>query len=158
MAIRVAATLRLADRIAAGTTTLTALAAAAADPDAPGRLLRYLAARDVFTEPEPGRFALTGWRNCSAMAIPTRSAPGSTSPAPSAAPMSLLLHCWTWCAPASRVTPIVHGLDFWADLASDPGLTASFDALMARNSALWAPWLAAQDWSGTQHAVRRPAG
>ncbi|MGH3982329.1 MAG: methyltransferase family protein [Pseudonocardiaceae bacterium] len=60
MAIRVAATLRLADRIAAGTTTLTELAADDADPDALGRLLRYLAARDVFAEPEPGRFALTG--------------------------------------------------------------------------------------------------
>jgi hypothetical protein len=40
MAIRVAATLRLADRIAAGTTTLIDFAAnTGADPDALGRLL-----------------------------------------------------------------------------------------------------------------------
>lgn len=54
MAIRVAATLRVADRIASGLTTLTELAAEVkAEPDALGRLLRYLAARGVFAEPEP---------------------------------------------------------------------------------------------------------
>lgn len=61
MAVRVAATLRLADRIAAGTSALPELAAeVGADPDALGRLLHYLAARGVFAGPEPGRFALTG--------------------------------------------------------------------------------------------------
>ncbi|MDQ3987695.1 MAG: SAM-dependent methyltransferase, partial [Actinomycetota bacterium] len=61
MAVRVAATLRLADRIAARTSALPELAAeVGADPNALGRLLRYLVARGVFAEPEPGRFALTG--------------------------------------------------------------------------------------------------
>jgi len=60
LAIRVAATLRLIDHIAAGTTRVAELARlAGADPDALARLLRYLAARDLLAEPEPGRFALT---------------------------------------------------------------------------------------------------
>ena len=59
-ALRVAATLRLADHIAGGATEVPALAhRAGADPEALRRLLRYLAARGVLAEPEPGRFALT---------------------------------------------------------------------------------------------------
>jgi hypothetical protein len=58
-AVRAAATLRLADRIAAGTTTTAELArAAGADPDALGRLLAYLAARGVFRR-DGGGWALT---------------------------------------------------------------------------------------------------
>ncbi len=59
-AIRVAATLRVADHVAAGTTEINDLArVVGAAPDALGRLLRYLAARDLFTETAPGRFAVT---------------------------------------------------------------------------------------------------
>jgi len=59
-ALRVAATLRVADHVAAGTTEIHDLArAVGAAPDALGRLLRCLAARDLFTEIAPGRFALT---------------------------------------------------------------------------------------------------
>ncbi|MEU2035429.1 methyltransferase [Nocardia amamiensis] len=59
-AIRVAATLRIADLIADGICTVPDLAAkAGADTDALHRLLRYLACRGVFTESEPGRFGLT---------------------------------------------------------------------------------------------------
>lgn len=154
MAIRVAATLRVADRIAAGTTTLTELAAEAdADPDALGRLLRYLAARDVFAEPEPGRFALTssaeplrddhpgqarGWLDIT----------GAIGHADLA--FAALLYVVRTGKPGHAM---VHGRDFWADLASDPELTASFDALMAGNREWSAPWLTAQDWSATKHVV-----
>jgi SAM-dependent methyltransferase len=59
-AVRVVATLRIPDLIAAGVHRLDALAdAAGAQPDALGRVLRYLAHRDVFTEPIPDEFALT---------------------------------------------------------------------------------------------------
>jgi hypothetical protein len=40
---------------------------------------------------------------------------------------------------------MVHGRDFWADLAGDSELTASFDAVTAIHLAWLAPWLAAQD-------------
>ncbi len=154
MAIRVAATLRLADRIAAGTTTPTELAADVdVDPDALGRLLRYLAARGVFAEPEPGRFALTGsaepLRDDHPDQIRARldltSALGRADLA-----FGALLDVVRTGKPGY---PMVHGRGFWADLAGDPGLTASFDAVMAKDQVLWAPWLAAQDWSGTHHVV-----
>jgi hypothetical protein len=59
-AVRAAATLRLADRIADGTTTTAELArAAGADPDALGRLLAYLSARGVFARRDDGGWALT---------------------------------------------------------------------------------------------------
>src|SRR5690349_17063175 len=59
MAIRVAATLRLADSIAAGTRTPEALAAAArADPDALERVMAHLVTAGVLTRTDAG-FGLT---------------------------------------------------------------------------------------------------
>jgi Dimerisation domain len=57
-AISVAAALRIADRLAAGPRSATALAVAArADPDGLYRLLRLLAGHGIFTELPGGRFA-----------------------------------------------------------------------------------------------------
>ncbi len=57
--IRVVATLRIADHIAAGKTSITTLAQGArCDPDSLLRALRHLVGQGVFQEPAPGRFAL----------------------------------------------------------------------------------------------------
>jgi hypothetical protein len=62
LALRVAATLRLADHIAAGRDRLDDLAAAtSADAESLGRLLRFLTAREVFAEPTPDRYAVNDW-------------------------------------------------------------------------------------------------
>lgn len=154
MAIRVAATLRVADRIASGLTTLTELAAEVkAEPDALGRLLRYLAARGVFAEPEPGQFALTGSAEPLLDDHPEKirawlDLTGAIGRADLAFAALLDVVCT-----GEPGYPTVHGRGFWADLAGDPGLTTSFDALMAGGRARWAPWLAAQDWSRTQRVV-----
>ncbi|MGH3875143.1 MAG: methyltransferase [Pseudonocardiaceae bacterium] len=59
-ALRTAATLRLADLVAAGLDTATTLAASAhADADAIGRLMRYLCSRGIFVLLPSGRYALT---------------------------------------------------------------------------------------------------
>ncbi len=59
-AIRAAATLRIADHIAAGHRTPEAIArAAGTDPDATRRLLDFLSRRGLFAEVTPGEFALT---------------------------------------------------------------------------------------------------
>ncbi|WP_438297258.1 methyltransferase [Streptomyces sp. HUAS TT7] len=59
-ALRAAATLHLADHIAAGHDTVPGLAdATKTDPDVLARLLRFLAARDVLAEPTPGTYSLT---------------------------------------------------------------------------------------------------
>lgn len=57
--VHVAATLRIAGHIAAGASEIRQLAAAAgADPESLARVLRHLVSKGLFTEPEPGRFAL----------------------------------------------------------------------------------------------------
>src|SRR5262245_55262413 len=57
--VHVAATLRIADHIAAATTGIDGLAAAAGcDSDALHRVLTHLAGKGVFQETAPGRFAL----------------------------------------------------------------------------------------------------
>ncbi|MBW4721831.1 methyltransferase [Saccharothrix obliqua] len=60
MAVRVAATLRLADHVAAGRDRAADLAAAAgADADAVERLMRYLSVRGLFDRDDTGRYTLT---------------------------------------------------------------------------------------------------
>ncbi|SMF77054.1 methyltransferase [Streptomyces sp. Amel2xC10] len=60
IALRAAATLRMADHIAAGHDTVLSLAErTGTDPDLLGRVLQFLACRGVFTEPSPGTYALT---------------------------------------------------------------------------------------------------
>src|SRR5687768_2371744 len=57
--VRVVATLRIADHIAAGITSVDALAAAAdCDSDWLNRVLVHLVGKGVFQEAAPGRFAL----------------------------------------------------------------------------------------------------
>jgi len=59
MALRVAATLRLADHIGDSPCSADVIARRArADRDAVARLLRFLSARGIFTEPAPGCFAV----------------------------------------------------------------------------------------------------
>jgi SAM-dependent methyltransferase len=154
MAIRVAATLRLADRIVAGSATSDELAADVdADPDALARLLRYLVARGVFAEPEPGRFALTGCAQPLRDDHPSQLRPwldlSNALSRPERAFGALLDVVRT----GKPGYPMVYGHTFWADLASDPAFTASFDALMAANLGRRVPWLVALDWSASQHVV-----
>ncbi|HEX8304710.1 MAG TPA: methyltransferase [Jatrophihabitans sp.] len=59
-AVRVVASLRVAEQMASGVHDVDAIAAAVgADPDALTRLLRYLVHQGVFTEDRPGQFDLT---------------------------------------------------------------------------------------------------
>ena len=60
MAIRVAATLRIADHVAQGLRTAPELAEAVnADPDALDRVLSHLSTEGLFTRDRSGRYALT---------------------------------------------------------------------------------------------------
>lgn len=154
-AIRVAATLRLADLIESGVERLEELAAAAeVDADALGRLLRFLTCRDIFAEPEPGRFkinaaarllkddhhaGLRAW-------LDLRGAGGrmdSTWPA--------LLESVRTGEPAYRG---VRGRTFWEELAAEEELAASFDSLMASGAARSArDVIRGYDWSAASHVV-----
>ncbi|MBI3409685.1 MAG: hydroxyneurosporene methyltransferase [Planctomycetes bacterium] len=126
--IHVAATLRIADHIAAGRDRISDLAAAAGcDSYALHRVLTQLVGKGVFEQPTPGRFTLN------------QAARGLLDPAQRIG-LDLegiggrMAHAWGTLlsyvrtgAPAYRE---LFGLPFWDDLAAHPDLGASFDALI----------------------------
>jgi hypothetical protein len=134
-AVRVAATLHLADLVTAEGRPVEDLAAAAdADPDALGRLLRFLVARGVFAEPSPGVFALNEAARFLREDGPLRlrawldldGAGGAMDRA-----YGGLLDTVRTGRPAY---PAVHGQGFWEDLAADEALATSFASLMEAHS------------------------
>jgi O-methyltransferase domain len=155
MAIRVAATLRIADQIARGARAAPALAEAVnAYPDALDRLLRHLVVAGLLLRDDQGQYTLTALgdvlrddhpRSLRAM-LDTESAIGR-------ADLSLvhLLHAIRTGEPAF---PEQFGRSFWDDLSADPARTASFDAQMGVDVSADAPDVAAgYDWDSLGHLV-----
>ncbi len=139
MAIRVAATLRIADHIARGLSTGPELAeAAGADADTLERLLRHLVTADVLSRDEAGGYALTtlgaelrddhpgGTRDL----LDLESALGRAE--------SSLIHLLHSIRTGDAAFPLLFGRSFWDDLSADPARTASFDAQMGADVAEWA--------------------
>ncbi|HEY2671818.1 MAG TPA: methyltransferase [Rugosimonospora sp.] len=134
MALRVAATLRLADFMPDDSTGKGAVIGdlaqrAGADPEALVRMLRHLVRQGVFTEPSPGQFAAN------------RTAAMLRTGQPGAAWLDLdgfggrmdlaftgLAHTVRSGEPAWEQ---VFGQPFWAYLDANPAIGASFDATMA---------------------------
>lgn len=148
-AVGIAATLRLADHVEAGTTRVDELAERAdADPDALRRLLRYLVARGVFAEPAPGEVANTelsrlllrevGWRPW----LDLDDAPG------------LWAESWAHLLQAVRTgSPGRDETWYYAELVAS-SRTASFDALMAAQVRANAERLAEiYDWGAVERVV-----
>jgi hypothetical protein len=152
MAVRVAATLRLADLMAGGAEHVEDLAErTGTDADALGRMLRHLTRHGVFAEPSPGRFTLNE----------TADLLRSDHPAGMRANFDLdgfggrmdlvfteLMHTVRTGQPAWEAA---FGTPFWEHLAADPAMAASFDATMAGSTRTAAA--AAYDWSGVRHVV-----
>jgi 2,7-dihydroxy-5-methyl-1-naphthoate 7-O-methyltransferase len=126
--VHVAATLCIADHIAAGISTIDQLAAAAgADRDSLHRVLRHLVAHGVFEQPSAGHFALN------------QTARGLLDPAARAgldldAFGGRMAGAWSTLLQAVRTgRPAYHkafGHPFWEDLDAHPHLAAAFDELM----------------------------
>ena len=155
MALRAAATLRLADRIAEGVSTAPELAAAVhANADALDRLLRHLVTVGVVTRDDAGQYALTDLgevlrddhpKSMRAM-LDTESAIGRADLA-----FVQLLHAIRTGRPAF---PVHYGRSFWDDLAADPARTASFDAQMGIDVSADADDVAdGYDWGSLGHLV-----
>ncbi|MEU9086105.1 methyltransferase [Streptomyces sp. NPDC048357] len=155
MAIRVAATLRLADHIAAGTRTTEALAEAVhADRDVLGRLLDHLVTAGVLSSTETAAYDLTamGQYLCDGQPEGMRRVLDIEG-ALGHAELSLvqLLHTVRTGEPAF---PQQYGLAFWEDLSADDGRAESFDALMGARLAAHAPAVAgAYPWGNLRHLV-----
>ncbi|HKT46800.1 MAG TPA: methyltransferase [Candidatus Acidoferrales bacterium] len=125
--VHVAATLRVAERLANGAMRIETLAEqCGADASALGRVLRHLAGKGVFAEPEPGRFELNG------------AAHGLIGPEAQWLDLGgiggRMAGAWsTLLAAVQTGRPAYHqifGRPFWEDLQAHPEVAESFDALM----------------------------
>jgi O-methyltransferase. len=144
----IAATLRLADHVQAGSTELEELAErAGADPDALRRLLHYLVDRGVFTEAN-GVYANTelsqllvsdaGWRPW----LDLDGAPG------------VWAESWTRLLGAVRTGSPGRDEGWYYEELARTGRAASFDGLMAARVRTRADQVAnAYDWSSVVHVV-----
>jgi GNAT superfamily N-acetyltransferase/precorrin-6B methylase 2 len=126
--LRVVATLRIADHIAAGMVEIDGLAAAArCDADALHNVLGRLVDKGVFEEPEPGRFTMN--EAARGLLDPSRrfdldleGIGGRFASAWGTLP--------TYVRTGAPGYHEVFGLPFWEDLAAHPEIGAEFDALM----------------------------
>jgi SAM-dependent methyltransferase len=155
MAVRVAATLRIADHIAEGLRTAPALAATVkADADALDRVLRHLVTAGVFSRDESGRYALTARGDALRDEHPDGlRAMWDLGGAIGRAELSFvqLLHTVRTGEPAF---PAQFGRSFWDDLSADPSRAASYAAQMGSDVAEWAPRIiSAYDWGSLGHVV-----
>jgi hypothetical protein len=155
MALRVAATLRVADRIASEPRTAAELADDVdADADALDRVLRRLAEAGVLARDPSGRYSLTALGEvlrtehpaglCAALDIDGAIGRADLS-------FVQLLHSVRTGEPAF---PAQYGRSFWEDLAADAGRSGSFDARMGSDVTADAPHIvAAYDWGSLGQVV-----
>ncbi len=123
--LRVAATLRIPEHIAAGHVGIADLAAATGcDPDALHAVLGHLVSQGVFIEESPGRFA------CNQAAEQLASVPFLDL----AGIGGRMAHTWGtllgYVRTGQPAYQQVFGRPFWEDLAAHPAIGAEFDALM----------------------------
>jgi hypothetical protein len=154
MAGRVAATLRIADHIAAGLRTAPELAQATnADADALDRLMRYLTTRGLFSRDGSGAYDLTPLAEPLRDDHPTRVRGWLDIEGAGRAELSFvqLLHS---VRTGEAGFPEQFGRTLWEDLATDPGRTDSFNASMSSSVPGRSPdIIAAFDWGSLRHVV-----
>jgi hypothetical protein len=154
MAIRVAATLRLADLMGDGAVPVEELARrSGTDADALGRMLRQLVCKGVFTEPEPGSFAVNEPAALLASDHPARMRSWLDLDG-FGGQMDLvftgLLHT---VRTGQSAWETVFGAPFWRYLAENPAFSASFDERMSHGADYLAGVVEAYDWSRVKHVV-----
>jgi SAM-dependent methyltransferase len=155
MAIRVAATLRIADQIERGRRTAAELAeSAGVDADSLDRVLRHLDRVGVLSRDDSGVYALTARGDMLRDDHPNRlrsvlDLEGAVGRAELS--FAQLLHAVRTGEPAF---PVQFGRSFWDDLRSDAARSDSFDAQMGADVAAWAPAiLSVYDWGSLGEVV-----
>ena len=149
-AVRVAATLRLADLVTDGGTELAELACqAGADLDALGRVLRYLVARGVFDEPKPGVFAVNDAARWLRDEHPARLRRWLDLEGAGGAMDRAYGGLLETVRTGQAAYPVVSGRSFWEDLTADAQLGASFASLMEVDTVeLVGDVVAGYSWAG----------
>jgi hypothetical protein len=155
MAIRVAATLRVADHITGGRRTAAELAEVAhVDADALDRLLRHLVTVGVCRRDGEGRYTLTArgeeLRDDHASEARALLDIGGAIGRADLSFVQLLHSVRT----GEAAFPLRFGRSFWDDLSADPARSASYAAQMGADASAWAPSiLAAYDWGALAQIV-----
>lgn len=153
MAVRTAATLRLADVMIEGPVAVDQLAwRTRSDPDALARLLAHLVCQGVFIEPAPGVFGLNDLGTLlrsdhpggMQVSLDLEGFGGQMDLA-----FTALLHTVRTGKPAWET---VFGTPFWEHVAA-PGVSASFDAAMNAGAEYAADDAKGYDWSVAEHVV-----
>ena len=151
--VHVVATLRIADHIAAGHTEIHDLAfLAGANPEYLGRVLRHLASRGVFEEPQPGVFAL----NDAARGLIGEAGRAGFDLEGIGGRMA---YAWGTMLSAVRTgRPAYHehfGRDWWSDLDANPKITEDFDRMMGPGHGTPDPdvLIEAPDWDKVRSIV-----
>jgi hypothetical protein len=153
MAVRTAATLRLADHIAEGTTRLADLARAAeVDADALRRLLRFLIARGVFAETEPGTYALTDLAGLLRDDHPARLRARFDLNGPVGRGDLSFTYLLNTVRTGGPSFAEMYGRSFWEDLNADHERVAEFARMQAANVAQ-SGIEREYDWADAKHVV-----
>lgn len=154
MAIRVAATLRIADHITAGLRTAAELAeVTGAHPGALDRLLRYLTVRGVLERDDDGRHTLTPLGEPLREDHPAGVRAWFDIEGAGRGELSFveLLHS---VRTGEAAFPVRYGRDYWDDLTDDVDRAASFNKLLGQDVAVRAPGIVAGfDWASVGHVV-----
>ena len=155
MAVRTAATLRLADHLDGGPRTADELAdAAGADRDALRRLLRHLTRKGLFRRDETGRYEVTALGRALRQDHPSgvrEVLDGDGAVGRAELSFVHLLHS---VRTGEAAFPQLFGTTFWEDLAADPARSDTFDRRMGTDMAVRVPdILAAFDWGSLGHVT-----
>lgn len=155
MAIRVAATLRLADHVAAGRTSAAELAeATGTHEESLARLLEHLITVGLFTETGPGGYALTGLGEQLRQGHHRGGRPWLDIGGAVGRGDLSFVHLLYSIRTGEAAYPLHYDTPFWEDLGSDSALSTSFDELMGRHVAHDGAAVAeAYDWGSLGHVV-----
>ncbi|MCP5060582.1 MAG: methyltransferase [bacterium] len=155
MAIRVAATLRLADLVADGLDTAEELATAAeVDAVALGGVLRHLATAGILERSAAGRYVLTPRGTSLRDADPSGLRASLDLQGPLGRAELSFVHLLEAVRTGQASFPLLYGHPFWQDLASDADRTARYDEQMGRDVAGWAVQVVpAYPWGSLGHVV-----